>query len=416
MAFRFIHAADIHLDSPLLSLEEYPGAPLEEIRLATRKALARLVDLAIESEAAFVVIAGDLFDGEWHNCNTGLYFVSQMKRLRAADIPVYISLGNHDAANKGMTQALPWGDNVRFFDYRKPERIEAAGGEATLYSQSFRSRHITEDLTGAFPKGSAGTFNIGVLHTSVNGSAQHPLYAPCSIEGLLSHQYQYWALGHIHTRSELARDPWVVFSGNIQGRNVREFGPRGCYLVDVDDCGSASPAFEPLDTVRWEVLRLSASGETSEDDLEEMAQRAIARTAAEAGDRTLALRFELVGHGPAWNHVAADISGWRARLRALAGDASVPVHVEKLELTPQQAAPAVPAIEAGPAGELRALVNRFLEDPALLEELRETFGELKTRLESAVRVGEECVDPQDPDLLRKSLYSIEPLLMKGEEK
>ena len=250
----------------------------------------------------------------------------------------------------------------------------------------------------------------------MNGSAQHPLYAPCSIEGLLSHQYQYWALGHIHTRSELARDPWVVFSGNIQGRNVREFGPRGCYLVDVDDCGSASPAFEPLDTVRWEVLRLSASGETSEDDLEEMAQRAIARTAAEAGDRTLALRFELVGHGPAWNHVAADISGWRARLRALAGDASVPVHVEKLELTPQQAAPAVPAIEAGPAGELRALVNRFLEDPALLEELRETFGELKTRLESAVRVGEECVDPQDPDLLRKSLYSIEPLLMKGEEK
>jgi hypothetical protein len=147
-----------------------------------------------------------------------------------------------------------------------------------------------------------------------------------------------------------------------------------------------------------------------------MAQRAISRTVAEAGDRTLALRFELAGQGPAWNRVAADIGGWRARLRALAGDAAVPVHVEKLELIPQQAAPSAPAIEAGPAGELRALVNRFLEDPALLEELRETFGELKTRLEGAVRVGEECVDPQDLDLLRKSLCSIEPLLLKGEEK
>src|ERR1017187_252441 len=97
MAFRFIHAADIHLDSPLLSLEEYPGAPLEEIRLATRRALAGLVDLAIASAVSFVVIAGDLFDGEWRDCNTGLYFVAEMKRLRTAGIPVYISLGNHDA-------------------------------------------------------------------------------------------------------------------------------------------------------------------------------------------------------------------------------------------------------------------------------------------------------------------------------
>jgi DNA repair protein SbcD/Mre11 len=415
MAFRFIHAADIHLDSPLLSLEEYPGAPLEEIRLATRKALARLVDLAIETGAAFVVIAGDLFDGEWRDCNTGLYFVSQMKRLRAAGIAVYISLGNHDAANR-MSQALPWGENVRFFDHRKPERIEAPGCEAALYSQSFRSRHITEDLTGAFPKGSPGTFNIGVLHTSATGSVRHELYAPCSIEGLLSRQYQYWALGHVHTRAELARDPWIVFSGNIQGRSVRECGPRGCYLVDVNDRGGVTLGFEPLDVVRWEVLRLSACDETSEDDLEEMAQRAIHGAVAAAGDRTLALRFEFEGHGPAWNRVAANVAGWRARLRALAGDASVPVHVEKLELIPRRAASAAPAMGAGPAGELRALVNRFLEDPALLEELRQTFGELKTRLETAVRVGEECADPQDPELLRKSLYSIEALLMNGEEK
>jgi DNA repair exonuclease SbcCD nuclease subunit len=227
VAFRFIHAADIHLDSPLLSLEEYPGAPVEEIRGATRKALAKLVDLAIASEAAFVVIAGDLFDDKWRDCNTGLYFLSQMKRLRAAGIPAYASLGNHDAANKGMTQALPWAGSVKFFDYHKPERIETPGCEAALYSQSFPSQHVAEDLTASFPKGSAGTFNIGVLHTSVAGFAEHPLYAPCSIDGLLSRQYQYWALGHIHARSELARDPWIVFSGNIQGRSVRECGPRG---------------------------------------------------------------------------------------------------------------------------------------------------------------------------------------------
>jgi len=415
MAFRFIHAADIHLDSPLRSLEEYPGAPLEEIRLATRRALAGLVDLAIASAVSLVAIAGDLFDGEWRDCNTGLYFVAEMKRLRAAGIPVYISLGNHDAANR-MTQILPWGENVHFFDHHKPERIEAAGHEATLFSQSFRSRHITEDLSGSFPKGSAGTFNIGVLHTSATGSAGHELYAPCSLEGLLSHQYQYWALGHVHTRAELARDPWIVFSGNIQGRSVRECGPRGCYLVEVNDHGGVTLDFEPLDVVRWEVLRLSASDGTTEDDLEEMAQRTITRAATGVEGRTLALRFELEGHGRTWNRVAADMAGWRNRLRALAGDASVPVHVEKLELIPQRSAPFAPALGAGPAAELSALVSQYLEDPALLEELSQTFEELKTKLEGAVRVGEECVDPQDPELLRKALCSVEPLLLKGDEK
>ena len=414
MAFRFIHAADIHLDSPLLSLEEYPGAPLEEIRLATRKALARLVDVAIESAVTFVVIAGDLFDGEWRDCNTGLYFVSEMKRLRAAGIPVYISLGNHDAANR-MTLVLPWGDNVHFFDHRKPERVEAAGHEATLYSQSFRSRHIAEDLTGAFPKGSAGTFNIGVLHTSATFSAGQELYAPCSLESLRSHQYQYWALGHVHTRTELAHEPWVVFSGNIQGRSVRECGPRGCYLVDVDDHGGVSLDFQPLEVVRWEVLRLSVDDETTGEGLEELAQQAISRTAAAAEGRTLALRFEIAGHGPAWNRAAADVAGWRARLRALAGDTPVPVHVEKLVLVPQTGVMST-SVDAGGAGELNAMVKRFAEDPALLEELRQTFGELKTKLEAAVTLGEECVDPQDAELLRRALCAVEPLLLKGEGK
>jgi len=264
MAFRFVHAADIHLDSPLLSLDDYPGAPLEEIRLATRKALGKLVDFSIESEAAFVVIAGDLFDGEWRDCNTGLYFISEMKRLRDAGIMAYIALGNHDAANR-MTAGLPWPDHIRFFDHKRAERIPVPGCDAALYSQSFRRQHVDEDLTSSWPVGDTGTFNIGVLHTSANGAAGHELYAPCSIDSLRSRHYQYWALGHIHTRTELAREPWVVFPGNIQGRSVRECGPRGCYLVDVDDRGGASLAFEPLDTVRWEVqpgalLRVARAG------------------------------------------------------------------------------------------------------------------------------------------------------------
>jgi hypothetical protein len=213
----------------------------------------------------------------------------------------------------------------------------------------------------------------------------------------------------------LAHEPWVVFSGNIQGRSVRECGPRGCYLVDVDDHGGVSLDFQPLDVVRWEVLRLSVDDETTGEGLEELAQQAISRTAAAAEGRTLALRFEIAGHGPAWNRAAADVAGWRARLRALVGDTPVPVHVEKLVLVPQTGVMST-SVDAGAAGELNAMVKRFAEDPALLEELRQTFGELKTKLEAAVTLGEECVDPQDAELLRRALCAVEPLLLKGEGK
>jgi DNA repair exonuclease SbcCD nuclease subunit len=273
---------------------------VEDIRLATRKALGALVDFSIESEADFVVIAGDLFDGEWRDCNTGLYFISEMKRLRDAGIKAYIELGNHDAASR-MAAGLPWPDHIRFFDHKQPERIVVPGCDATLYSQSFRRPHVEEDLTSTWPIGDPGTFNIGVLHTSANGAPGHVPYAPCSLDSLRSRRYQYWALGHIHTRMELAREPWIVFSGNIQGRSVRECGPRGCYLVDVDDRGSVSLTFEPLDVVRWQVLPISVDEGAAPDNLEPLAQMAIERAAAKAEGRTLAVRLRIEGYGPAWN-------------------------------------------------------------------------------------------------------------------
>jgi len=80
--FRFIHAADIHLDSPLRGLDRYDGAPVEEIRGATRRALENLVDVCLAERVAFLLIAGDIYDGDWKDYNTGLFFHRQMSRLR----------------------------------------------------------------------------------------------------------------------------------------------------------------------------------------------------------------------------------------------------------------------------------------------------------------------------------------------
>ena len=112
--FKFIHAADVHLDSPLRGLERYEGAPVQRIRDASRIALENLVTLAIDEKVAFVLIAGDLYDGDWREFRTGLHFVQQAIKLRDAGIEVLMIAGNHDAANR-MTKSLSLPDNVTFF-------------------------------------------------------------------------------------------------------------------------------------------------------------------------------------------------------------------------------------------------------------------------------------------------------------
>ena len=231
---KFLHAADIHLDSALHGLERYEGAPVEEIRSATRRAFDNLIELAIDEEVAFVLLAGDLYDGDWKDYNTGLYFVERMRRLHDAGIRVFIVAGNHDAASQ-ITKHLRLPDNVTLFSTRQPERVVLEDLDVAIHGQGFATRAVTDDLSQAYPQGDPQRFNIGLLHTCLDGKPGHEPYAPCSIAGLRSKGYQYWALGHVHKREEVSQDPWIVFPGNIQGRHIRESGPKGCTLVTVDN-------------------------------------------------------------------------------------------------------------------------------------------------------------------------------------
>ena len=223
---KFIHAADIHLDSALRGLERYEGAPVDEIRNATRRAFDNLIELAITEAVDFVLLAGDLYDGDWKDYNTGLYFVERMGRLREAGIRVYMVAGNHDAASQ-ITKHLRVPDNVRLFATRSPERVVLDDLAVAIHGQGFANRAVTDDLSQAYAQGDPQLFNIGLLHTCLDGKPGHEPYAPCSIDGLRSKGYQYWALGHVHAREVVCRDPWIIFPGNIQGRHIRETGDVG---------------------------------------------------------------------------------------------------------------------------------------------------------------------------------------------
>lgn len=255
---KFIHAADLHLDSPLRGLSSYPDAPVERLRTATRDAFQNLVSSAIEEQVDFMVIAGDVYDGDWKDFNTGLFFVRQMGRLRQARIPVYLLYGNHDAESE-MTRGLDLPDNVHVFSSRKSETFRLDDKKVALHGRSFKVAATTDNLLPGYPEPVAGWLNVGVLHTALEGNSEHAKYAPCSVAELQAKGYQYWALGHVHEHWMLRGDVTIAYPGNLQGRHIRELGVRGALLVSAEDGEITEVDRVEVDVLRWHVLEIDIS-------------------------------------------------------------------------------------------------------------------------------------------------------------
>ncbi|MFN7779863.1 MAG: exonuclease SbcCD subunit D [Betaproteobacteria bacterium] len=317
---RFLHCADIHLDSPLRGLERYEGAPVEEVRGATRRAFENLVQYAVRERVDFVVIAGDLYDGDWPDFNTGLYFAKGMAQLGESGIAVYLLRGNHDAASK-LTRSLPLPKNVHLFPDKAPKTLTDDNLGLAVHGQSFATAAVIDDLAAGYPQAVRGCFNLGVLHTSLTGRPGHDNYAPTTEAILRSKGYDYWALGHVHAREIVSRDPWVVYPGNIQGRHIREQGAKGCELVTVED-GSITMEPVALDVMRWAGLAVDVAGVPDLDALFDRAAAGVRTELARADGRILGLRIRVHGAGAVHRDVSARPEVIAEQLRAVALDAS----------------------------------------------------------------------------------------------
>ena len=316
--FSFIHTADIHLDSPLRGLNQHADAPVDQIRGATRRALDKLVSLALEKNVDFLLIAGDLYDGDWPDYSTGLFFNKQMSRLNEANIPVYLISGNHDAASK-ITKSLKPPANVTVLSTKVPETVLIDGLPVAIHGQGFATQSVTENLVLEYPSASPKRFNIGMLHTSLTGNPEHDPYAPCSINDLTEKGYDYWALGHIHQHAVVHESPHIVYSGNPQGRHIKETDERGCYFIEVaDDLTIKQLSFEVTDVVRWKALEIDISSLVDTDALLEQITQHMETALAEANGRLLALRITLVGDSPLHDQLHAELSQWQAECVSMA--------------------------------------------------------------------------------------------------
>ena len=409
---KFIHAADIHLDSALHGLERYEGAPVEEIRSATRRAFDNLIELAIDEQAAFVLLVGDLYDGDWKDYNTGLYFVERMGRLRDAGIRVFIVAGNHDAVSQ-ITKHLRLPDNVTLFSTRKPERVVLDDLGVSICGQGFATRAVTDDISQGYPQGDPQLLNIGLLHTCLDGKPGHEPYAPCTVDGLRSKGYQYWALGHVHKREEVSQDPWIVFPGNIQGRHIREIGPKGCTLVTVNAGEIVAVEHRDLDVMRWSICELDVSAAETVDDIYEQVREGLQLALDAAEGRPVAVRLVLYGACSAHLKLHAERERWIQEYRALAtGLGGAGIWLEKISIKTRPAISTDEVLERDDAlsGLLRAIHDMEL-DSSVLDELADEMSMLRQKLPAELLAGDEPFDPANPEFLKETLEDIKELLV-----
>lgn len=359
-SFRFLHAADIHLDSPLRGLSRYEGLPADRLRRATRDAFDNLIDIAIKEKVDFVVIAGDLFDGDWKDMSTGLYFARAMGRLAETGVRVFVLKGNHDA-DCAVTRSLPWPDNVIVFSSQRAETHDWPELGAALHGRSFPTAAVKEDLSAGYPPPIPGRFNIGVLHTALGGYAQHQTYAPCTLPALIAKGYDYWALGHVHAREVLHKDPWIVFPGNLQGRHAHETGVKGATLVDVEDGRVLSARALALDVVRWVAAEVDCTNVADMSEVHTRVRRRLTEVrAAQTDNRAAVVRVILTGETPLAGRLSDRRDALREDVCAIA-EALEELWIEKLILGTRP--PAAQAL--GAADDAISLLEEALSDPAL---------------------------------------------------
>lgn len=362
-AVSVVHAADIHLDSPLRGLGRLADEDLvHRLRSATRSAFDNLVDHCIATRPAALLLAGDLYDGDWRDYSTGVHFVARMRDLADVAVPVILVQGNHDAESV-ISRSLTLPPNVTRLGTDGPETRHLEDAGLAVHGQGFATKAVSTNLAAGYPPAIRGMINIGILHTSVQGYSHHDPYAPCSVADLTGRGYAYFALGHVHARQVLATGrTTVAFSGNLQGRHIRETGPKGALEVRLRPDAEADLTFLPLDVARWHLVTVDVGAARDEAAAYDLVDTEIGRVREEAGTRPVVTRIRLVGVSPLAGRLAdAERVGHELRPRAARHEVAVDRIVSDIVAPPDRR-----QLPATQRAALEAVTSTLCTDPSAL--------------------------------------------------
>jgi DNA repair exonuclease SbcCD nuclease subunit len=305
--FCFVHAADLHLDTPFRGVQQVSGEVAAALREASLDAFDAVVDLTLDRGAAFLLVAGDIYDGAVRGLRAQIRFREGLTRLAEAGVPTFVVHGNHDPVVTGWSAVGRWPDEVTIFpsDHALVVDVVRDGRRlATVQGISYATAETTENLSRYFSRPSGDGLHVGLLHCNVQDAAEgYANYSPCTVDDLRNTGLDYLALGHIHQRSVLqgrsGERPWIVYSGNTQARSPRrsEQEPKGSYVVHVEDSTVTDLEFVACDKIRYVEVRADITDVTDLGELADRLEDRAAKAIAAADGRSIVARARLVGRG-----------------------------------------------------------------------------------------------------------------------
>ncbi len=371
----FVHAADLHLDSPFAGLGEVDAQLADLLKSATFQAFENVIELCMKRSADFLLVAGDVYDGADRSLRAQLAFRDGLRKLSEAGIRSFIAHGNHDPLD-GWASSLQWPEGTHVFGGREVESVlfERDGDPcAIVHGISFPRRQIKANLARRFKPSKSPVPQIGLLHCNVGGDTGHEDWAPCTLGDLAGAGLDYWALGHVHSRNVLSADnPTVVYPGNTQGRHVNESGDRGCFFVEVSAEKQVRTEFVPTDAVRWANEEISIESIDTDEKLLRALEESVRGIQASAGQRPCVCRLTLSGRGPL--HKTLQRPGYAEdlleQLREYGRDLTPAVWVDRIAV---QTRPSVDIASRRQSqdivGDLLGLVADYRENPDRRSEL-----------------------------------------------
>jgi DNA repair protein SbcD/Mre11 len=385
MPFRFVHTADIHLDSPLRSLALRNAELAELVGDASRQALVAIVDLCLEEQVDALIIAGDLYDGDQTSMKTARFLAGQLERLHQAGIRTYLIKGNHDALSR-IARELVMPETVKVFGGHA-EIVDIAKGSLSvaIHGLSFAKPQAPESLLPRYRPPVAGAINIGIMHTSLAGSVGHDVYAPCNVLDLHASGFDYWALGHIHQRAQHAGTATVIMPGMPQGRDINEAGAKTVSLVTVSDDRTITVEERLTSVAQFQRVDVDLSGVTEWRDAAMTIETALAAERKRTVSPHLVARLRLAGRTPLNWQIRRDLDLLQTEAEQR-GDRIGKTWIEKIELAIESPRSGTEAVGADPVIELGALMHdEVIARSGFRDEVSEMVRELLAELPAESR-------------------------------
>jgi len=304
---KFIHCADLHLDSPFQGLTTKEPSLADRFKHSTNEAFVKIIDLCLAEKVDFLTIGGDTFDGADRSLCAQILLRDQFERLHKANIPVIIVAGNHDPLSDWLSE-IKYPENVHLLAGNKVEHvpIEKNGKLITTISGiSYRVSAVTENLSLKFQAMEKDTVSIGLLHANVGSRKEHAVYAPCTINDLKAGNMDIWLLGHIHTPEVICKKPLILYPGNIQGRHINEDGPRGCYIIKIDSNRRISHEFKPVQNILWKQEEINIKNIVTAIELADLLSDKCEEELSKLtnDEKGIVIRWKLTGSSPLYHEL-----------------------------------------------------------------------------------------------------------------